>query len=59
MDEFMKEIERFLKKLNEAVEKDEHTFTCPLCGNEAHWSRATGNGHLHCVCKGCGILMME
>ena len=50
---------KFMMAQQKAEEKGEHTFTCPLCGNEAHWSRVTDNGHLHCGCKGCGIRMAE
>lgn len=50
---------KFIMAQQKAEEKGEHTFICPLCGNEAHWSRATVNGHLHCGCKGCGIRMAE
>lgn len=50
---------KFMMAQQKAEEKGEHTFTCPLCGNEAHWSRVTGNGHLHAACKGCGFRMAE
>ena len=50
---------KFLMAQQKEEEKGEHTFTCPLCGNEAHWSRVTGNGHLHCGCKGCGVRIAE
>ena len=57
MDEMMKVIEKFLRKRQEAEEKGERYFTCPLCGGEAHWTRITG--HLHAGCKGCGFRMAE
>lgn len=57
VNEFMKEIQRFLEKRNEAEEKGERYFICPLCGGEAHWTRVSG--HLHGGCKGCGIRIAE
>lgn len=52
-------ITTFLAAQQEAEDKDEHYFTCPLCGNQAHWSRANSSDHLHCGCSGCGIRIME
>lgn len=43
----------------QAEEKGEQYFTCPLCGGTAFWSRASGNDHLHSACKGCGFRMLE
>lgn len=55
----MKEVMAFIKQQQEAEEKGEHDFICPICGGQAHWSRAEENNHLHCGCKGCGFLLME
>ena len=55
----MEDIVVFLKALQEAVEAEQREFTCPLCGSTAKWSRASGNGHVHCGCKGCGIRVAE
>lgn len=57
MDEMMKAVEKFLRKQQEAEERGELHFLCPICGGEAHWSRISG--HLHCGCRGCGIRMAE
>ena len=53
MDEMIEAIDRFMSKQEEAEQRGERYFLCPLCGGEAHWHRLFG--HLHCGCRGCGI----
>lgn len=55
----MDKIVEFLKAQQEAEEKGEYEFVCPICGGKAWWGRAEGNGHLHCGCQGCGIMVCE
>lgn len=55
----MDKITLFLEAQQEAEEKGEHEFVCPICGGQAWWGRSDLNGHLHCGCEGCGIRMME
>lgn len=55
----MENIILFLSSLQEAVEAEQREFTCPICGSTAEWSLASGNGHVHCSCKGCGIKFAE
>lgn len=57
MADMIEEIVAFLKRRNEAEEKGERYFICPLCGGEAHWSRVSG--HLRSGCKGCGFRVIE
>ena len=57
MADIYEKIEAFIAKRQEAEEKGERYFTCPLCGGEAHWTRISG--HLHAACKGCGFRMAE
>ena len=52
-------IKKFLEALEKAIEKGDHAFACPVCGNEAYWMRVMENGHLHSGCDGCGIMIME
>lgn len=55
----MDEIVEFLKAQAKAEEAGQEEFKCPICGGEAWWGLAEGNGHLHCGCQGCGIQVME
>ncbi len=55
----MSEIILFLKAQQEAEEKGEKEFVCPLCGGTAIWARSSYNKHLRCKCEKCGIKMME
>lgn len=51
---------KFIEALNEAVKKEQHTFTCPVCGGEVRWIRAKINGHINAVCSGqCGMRLYE
>ncbi len=49
----------FMKARQEAEKAGKKYFTCPLCGGEAWWERATINNHLRCRCNGCGISIMS
>ena len=55
----IEKIAEFLAAHQEAQDKGEHYFTCPICGGQAHWTRDNRSKHLHCACSGCGIRMME
>lgn len=48
-----KEVMLFLAAMNEAEENGEDTFPCPICGGQAHMSRAESNGHVHARCSSC------
>lgn len=49
----------FLAAMNEAEETGEDTFPCPICGGQAHMSRAESNGHAHARCSSCGFTLIE
>lgn len=49
----------FMIAQQEAEDKGEHSFPCPICGETVIFGRARGNNHLHCSCPGCGIRMAE
>lgn len=55
----MDDIKKFLTAQQEAEEKGEESFVCPICGGSAWWGRSDYNNHLHCACEGCGIVIME
>lgn len=50
---------KFLKAQHEAEEAGKEEFTCPVCGGNAWWGRASINGHLHCGCEKCGMKVIE
>ena len=49
----------FLKAQQEAEERGEHEFICPICKGIAWWDRAKINGHIRIRCYGCGMSVME
>jgi len=50
----------FLKAIEEAEQRGEHAFTCPICGGKAEWFRAVDyNNHLHSHCCGCSFTLVE
>lgn len=55
----MDDIVKFIKAQQEAEERGEEDFVCPICGGAAWWGRSDYNNHLHCGCEGCGIRMIE
>ena len=59
MDELIQNLTAFMKAQQQAEERGQQEFTCPLCGSKAIWARSTYNNHLHCGCTSCGIHMME
>lgn len=60
-EEKMKDILLFINAAIEACEEAErdYQFTCPLCGGEAHVSKARCNGHHAARCLGCGMNFIE
>lgn len=59
MKQTIEELIKFMKAQQEAEERGEQEFTCPICGAVASWGRAKSNNHLHCGCNGCGFSMIE
>lgn len=59
MTETHREFFAYLEALQKAIEADEHDFTCPICGGEAHWERSEYNGHIHSRCEQCKTTLME
>lgn len=55
----MDDIKKFFVAQQEAEEKGEESFACPICGGSAWWGRSDYNNHLHCGCEGCGIKVVE
>ena len=55
----MKDIFEYLKAQQEAEERGEHEFVCPLCGGKARWLRSTYNNHLRSSCEKCRFCVME
>lgn len=49
----------FMKARQEAEAAGKKHFTCPLCGGDAWWARATINNHLRTRCNGCRISIMS
>ena len=50
---------KFLMAQQEAEEKGERFFTCPICDGEAHWNRSIYNNHLFACCLDCGLKIIE
>lgn len=48
-----------LKTQQEAEEKGEHEFVCPICKGIAWWDRAKTNNHIRIRCDGCDLSVME
>lgn len=55
----MEEMIIFINALQEAVKANKKAFVCPICGGTVKWAKASGNGHVHCSCTGCGIRVAE
>lgn len=49
----------FIKAQQAAEDAGTKTFTCPICGSEAHWDRNEYNNHIHAECSGCRMRLME
>ena len=49
----------FMKARREAEEAGQKHFTCPLCGGDAWWARASINNHLHTRCNDCGFSIIS
>ena len=59
MNNFMENLFKFLEAEQEAEEKGEKEFICPLCGGKAWWMRSSYNGHKHSGCANCGFRIDE
>lgn len=57
--EIHEDILLFLKAQDEAEERKEESFICPLCGGVAIWGRSRENNHLYAWCRGCGFKLIE
>lgn len=55
----MDDIFKYLKAQQEAEDRDEHEFKCPICGGQAFWGRSPINGHLCSRCEKCGFGLIE
>ena len=49
---------KFVKAQAAAEEAGTKTFTCPVCGSEAHWDRNDYNKHIRAWCSGCQTRIM-
>lgn len=59
MTEWRDALFKWLKAEQEAIEKSEHDFTCPICGAPARWERSEYNGHVHSWCTRCEMKVIE
>ena len=59
MDKQIESFGEYMKARQEAEEKGEHDFACPICGGEAWWERSDYNGHLRSKCEDCGMAIIQ
>jgi len=52
---------KFISIANEVIvdRGKAYNFECPVCGGNAMGIKAETNGHLHAICEGCGIKIMQ
>lgn len=55
----LEDFKKFFTAQREAETEGNTEFTCPLCGGNAYWGRASSNNHLHTGCRDCRFRSLE